>query len=150
MMSRIELLQEQYDRLGDEILRLHELPFDGDFWIIHLDGSVEHSSAFEAELLCKMSDLGNAYGTEQLALEAIELRLIIVEAQRLKGFKRAGDDNDSYRIEWSKVAKDEIHASMVESFDAYLPVYFDTLEDARAAVATLGFDRILKVLSAGN
>ena len=150
MMSRIELLQEQYDQLGMELIRLRALPFDGDFWIIELDGSVEHSSAFEAELLCKMCDLGNAYGTKELALEAVELRLIIAEAQRLKGFKRTGDDNESYRIEWSKVAKDEIHASMVESYDAYLPVYFDTLEDARDAVATLGFDRILKVLSAGN
>jgi hypothetical protein len=150
MMSRIELIQEQYDQLGMELIRLRALPFDGDFWIIELDGSVEHSSAFEAELLCKMCDLGNAYGTKELALEAVELRLIIVEAQRLKGFKRTGDDAESYRIEWSKVAKDEIHASMVESFDAYLPVYFDTLEDAKAAVATLGYDRILKILSAGN
>ena len=150
MMSRIEMLQEQYDQLGDEILRLHALPFGGDFWIIHLDGSVEHSSAFDAELLRKISDLGNAYGTEELALEAIELRLIIVKAQRLKGFKRTGGDNDSYRIEWSKEAKDDIHASMVESFDAYLPVYFDTLENARDAVASLGFNRILKVLSAGH
>ncbi len=149
-MSRIELIQEQYDQLGMELIRLRALPFDGDFWIIELDGSVEHSSAFEAALLCKMCDLGNAYGTKELALEAVELRLIIVEAQRLKGFKRTGDDNESYRIEWSKVAKDEIHGSVVERFDAYLPVYFDSMENAKAAVAALGYDRILKVLSAGH
>ena len=44
MMSRIDLLQEQYNELGIEILHLESLPFEGDFWIIRLDGSVEHSS----------------------------------------------------------------------------------------------------------
>lgn len=150
MMSRIDLLQDQYNQLGIEILNLESLPFEGDFWIIRLDGSVEHSSLFEAVALCKMCALGNAYGTKELALEAVELQLIIVEARGLKGFKVSGNDAESYRIEWSKEDKDEIHGSMVESFDAYLPVYFDTLENVRAAVATLGYDRILKVLSAGN
>ncbi len=149
-MSKIEVLQEQYTQLGREISQLQALPFNGNFWVIQLDGSVVHADAFDSETLCKIHELGNAYGTKELALKAVELQLIVAKANSFKGSKPGNKGTECCRIEWSKENNDHISTTVMDAFDAYFPVYFDTVEDANAFVSGVGYDRVRKALATDN